>query len=173
VGIVLGYDPATLREKVDLAAIGERLRELGDQRSAAALNEKVGLLRLAGQLDDAMDVANEAVRQARFGGDREQLLLARVRRAQVLQFMGKLDNALIDLSDCVREANAHEWAAAEAFALQHRGKVYFDQKEYPAALRDFRDALTIRVRIKSSPEQVDSSMVAIAVTESFLDGGAS
>lgn len=171
--IVLGYDPSTLREKVDLAAIGERLNELGEQRSAAALNEKVKLLRLAGQLDDAWDVANEAVRQARFGGDREQLLLARVRRAQVQQFMGKLDAALVELGDCVREANAHDWANAEAFALQHRGKVYFDQQEYKLALRDFRDALTIRVRIKSSPEQVDSSMVAIAIAESFLDGGAS
>lgn len=169
--VVLGYDPVTLREKVDLAAVGARLQELGDQRSLAALNEKVELLRLGGQLDEAMDVANEAVRQARFGGDREQLLLARVRKAHVMQFQGKLEAALVELGDCVREAAAHDWASAEAFAQQHRGTVHFDLKDYPAALRDFRDALTLRVRIKSSPDLVDSSMVAIAIAESFLDTG--
>lgn len=171
--IVVGYDPVSLREKVDLAALGERLDELGELRSSTALNEKVGLLRLANRLDEAWDVANEAVRQARFGGDREALVFARVRRAQVQQYQGKLDAALVELSDCVTEARRHDWAAAESFALQHRGKVYFDQREFPAALRDFREALTIRVRIKAPSNQVDSSMVAIAVTESFIsDPGA-
>ncbi|WP_243855088.1 tetratricopeptide repeat protein [Diaminobutyricimonas sp. TR449] len=166
--IVVGYDPVTLREKVDLAALGERLDELGNLRSSTALNEKVGLLRLANRLDEAWDVANEAVRQARFGGDREALVFARVRRAQVQQYQGKLDVALVELSDCVTESRRHDWSAAEAFALQHRGKVYFDQQEYQSALRDFREALTIRVRIKAPGNQIDSSMVAIAVTESFL-----
>ncbi|MET1043052.1 MAG: hypothetical protein ABWX59_02880 [Microbacteriaceae bacterium] len=166
--IVLGYDPVTLQEKVDLAALAERLDELGDLRSSAALNEKVGLLRLANRLDEAWDVANEAVRQARFGGDREALVFARVRRAQVQRSQGKFEAALVELSDCVMEAGRHEWASAEAFALQHRGKVHFDQTEYEAALRDFRAALTIRVRIKAPANQIDSSMMSISVTESFL-----
>jgi tetratricopeptide (TPR) repeat protein len=171
--IIVGYDPVTLREKVDDDALLERLDEISPLRSSTALNEKVGLLRLAGRLEDAWDVANEAVRQARFGGDREQLALARMRRAQVQQFLGKLDAALIELNDCITEAHAHDWASAEAFGLQHRGKVNFELREFDAALRDFRDALTIRVRIKSSPEQIDSSMIAIAVVESFIDGGES
>ena len=49
--IILGYDPTTLREKVDLVAAGERLDELGEQRNTAALNEKIGLLRLVGRTD--------------------------------------------------------------------------------------------------------------------------
>lgn len=166
--IVLGYDPVTLQEKVDLVALAERLDELGELRSSTALNEKVGLLRLANRLDEAWDVANEAVRQARFGGDREALVLARVRRAQVQRCQGKYEAALVELSDCVTEARTHEWSSAEAFALQHRGKVYFDQKDYEAALRDFRTALTIRVRIKAPANQIDSSMMSIAVAESFL-----
>ncbi|MDI2098521.1 tetratricopeptide repeat protein [Ruicaihuangia caeni] len=166
--IVLGYDPVTLREKVDLQALGARLEEIGELRSTSALNEKVGLLRLAGQLDEALDVANAAVRLARFGGDREELVLARVRRAQVQQYQGKYETALVELTDCANEANAHDWPAAEAFALQHRGKVWFDQREYEKALRDFREALTIRVRIKASANQIDSSMVAVAVAESFV-----
>ena len=84
------------------------------------------------------------------------------------QFKGKLDEALAELSDCVEEAKSHGWSSAEAFALQHRGRVHFDHKDYAAARTDFKDALTLRVRDKAPAEQIDSSMVAIAVTESFL-----
>jgi predicted negative regulator of RcsB-dependent stress response len=171
VAIVLGYDPTTLREQVDPAALEERLEELGTLRSAAALDEKVGLLRLAGRLEEAWDVANQAVRQARFGGDREMLTLARIRRAQVQQAQGRLDPALTDLSDCVNEAHSHDWAATEAFALQQRGRVNFDLANYDAARRDFSEALKVHVRIKSSPDEVDASMIAIQITETFIDGG--
>ncbi|WP_240034796.1 hypothetical protein [Glaciihabitans arcticus] len=167
--IILGYDLITLRERFDPEAAEERLAELGELRSREALNEKVGLLRILGRLDEAWTIANEAMRQARFTGDREELLRARVRRAQVLQFQGKLDAALIDLSDCVVEAHAHGWATAESFALQHRGKVHFDLEDYTAARADFRDSLTLRVQVKAPSDQIDSSMVAIAVTESFME----
>jgi tetratricopeptide (TPR) repeat protein len=173
VSIVTGYDQTTLRELINEQEIEERLAEIGDGRSRAVLNEKVELLRLLGRLDDAWDVANEAVRQARFSGDREELALARIRRAQVQQFQGKLDAALVELKDTVTEARTHDWASTEAFGLQQRGKVYFEQGEIQRAVRDFRDALTIRVRIKSSPETIDSSMIAIAVAEAILDGGES
>jgi tetratricopeptide (TPR) repeat protein len=164
VAIVLGYDPTTLREQIDPVALEERLVELGELRSAAALDEKVVLLRLAGKLDEAWDIANQAVRQARFGGDREMLALARVRRAQVQQ-------ALADLTDCVNEAHAHDWAATEAFALHQRGRVNFDLENYDAARRDFSDSLKVHVRIKSSPDEVDAAMIAIQITETFIDGG--
>jgi tetratricopeptide (TPR) repeat protein len=169
VAIVLGYDPTTLREQVDPVALEERLEELGSLRSAAALDEKVELLRLSGKLDEAWDIANQAVRQARFGGDREMLALARVRRAQVQQALGKLEPALADLTDCVNESHAHDWSATEAFALQQRGRVNFDMENYEAARRDFSDALKVHVRIKSSPDEVDASMIAIQITETFLD----
>jgi tetratricopeptide (TPR) repeat protein len=165
----VGYDPITLREKVDLRAAGERLDELGELRNTEALNEKVTLLRLVGRLDEAWDTANEALRQARFSGDRKELCLARIRRAQVQHYLGKLDAAMIELSSCVDEARAHDWAAAEATALHERGKVNFDLGELKAALLDFRTAVTIRVRIGADADDVDSSMVAIAIAESFLN----
>lgn len=167
--IIVGYDPITLREKVDLQAAGERLEEIGGQRNTEALNEKVTLLRLVGRLDEAWDMANDALRQARFSGDRKELCLARIRRAQVQHYLGKLDAALVELSSCVEEARTHDWAAAEATALYERGKVYFDSQELKAALLDFRTAVTIRVRIGASAEDVDSAMVAIAIAESFLE----
>lgn len=168
VTVILGYDLITLREKVDLGAAEERLAELEGRRDMESLNERVGLLRLVGRLDDAWDAANESLRNVRFSGDREQLCLARIRRAQVQQFQRKLDAALIELTSCVDDARNHDWASTEAFALQHRGKVYFDQREYAAALSDFRTAAAIRTRIGAAADQIQSSLVAVAVAESYL-----
>jgi tetratricopeptide (TPR) repeat protein len=167
--IILGYDPTTLRERVDLRAAGLRLDELGDLRSLSALNEKTVLLRLLGRLDEAMQIGNEAVRQARFTGDREQLLGARVRRAQVLQFQGRLEEAITELTGCVDEARAHEWTALEAFAIQNRGKAHFDAQEYDAALADVTAAVFLREKLGASPSEIESSLIAVAVVQSFAD----
>lgn len=166
--IILGYDAATLREKVDLKSVGERLDELGDMRSLEALCERTWLLKVAGQLDDALDMANEAVRLARFTGNRKDLMRPRMLRAQVMQFRKEFDTALHELTSLADEAHVHEWQLYEAFALQHRGKVYFDQKDLKRALGDFQAAVRIRREMGASEEQIESSLVAIAVTESFL-----
>ncbi|WP_232819027.1 hypothetical protein [Homoserinimonas sp. OAct 916] len=139
----------------------------------------MSLLRLVGRLDEAWDVANEAARQARFTGSREDLLAARIRRAQVMQFMGRFDEALTELTTCVDEAAVHDWFRLQAFALQHRGKVYFDQDLLDEALADFRAAATLREELlerrtstevaDSTDDELESSLIAVAVTESFLD----
>jgi tetratricopeptide (TPR) repeat protein len=167
--IILGYDPTTLRERVDLRAAGDRLTELGELRSLSALSEKVALLRLVGRLDEAWELANEAVRQARFTGDREQLLGSRIRRAQVLQYQGKLEEAYKELSGCADEARIHDWTALEAFACQHRGKVLFDQQEFEGAVADFAAAVSLREKLGASTDELESALIALAVAESFLD----
>ncbi|RWZ50042.1 tetratricopeptide repeat protein [Labedella phragmitis] len=166
--IILGYDAASLREKVDLKAVGERLDELGELRSLTALCEKAWLLKVAGQLDEALEIANEAVRLARFTGDRKELIRPRLLRAQVLQFRGAYDDAIHELNACADEAHTHEWTLYEAFSLQHRGKVYFDMRRFEEALEDFRAAAELRRQLGAPDEQIESSLIAIAVTESFL-----
>jgi tetratricopeptide (TPR) repeat protein len=158
----------TLREKVDVRAATERLNELGLLRSLSALNEKVVLLRLLGKLDDAYVVANEAVRQARFSGDREMALGARIRRAQVQQYQGKYPTALQELGLCVEEAQTHEWGSLEAIATLSRGKVHFETQDYEAALVDFKAAVFSMERQGASIDQLESALVAVAVTESLL-----
>ncbi|MFB9746470.1 hypothetical protein [Leifsonia shinshuensis] len=167
--IILGYDPSTLRERVDLRAADERLEELGSLRSLSALNEKTVLLRLLGRLDEAYTVANEAVRQARFTGDREQLLGARIRRGQVLQYQGKFDEAIVELTGCVDEARGREWTALEAFAVQNRGKVHFDMKEYESALSDMTAAVFLREKLGASPAEIEGALTAVAVVQRFLE----
>lgn len=169
--IILGYDPTTLREKVDPVAAARRLDELGEQRSLAAITERAALFRLVGRLEEAWDVSNEALRQARFAGERTQITRARIRRAVVQQYQGHLEGAMRELSDCVDEARTHGWSSVEAYALQHRGRVHFDQRNYKAALEDFRTSLTLRKSVSSSTEQLEAAQIAIAVTESFVDGG--
>jgi tetratricopeptide (TPR) repeat protein len=138
-------------------------------RSLSALNEKTVLLRLLGRLDEAIEIANEAVRQARFTGDREQLLGARIRRGQVLQYQGKTDEAVVELTGCVDEARGREWTALEAFAIQNRGKVYFDTGDYENALADMTAAVFLREKLGASPAEIQAALTAVAVVQSALD----
>jgi tetratricopeptide (TPR) repeat protein len=169
--IILGIDRETLQEKVDLRAAADRLDDLENQRSLAAITEKVTLLRVVGRIDDAWTMANEAVRLARFTGDRETLLAARVRRAQVQHYQEKFEVALRELSGCVNEAHAHDWIELEVLALQARGRAYFDRRDYRRALVDFEEANGIRERNNLPAEPYDGTVVAIAVTRELLTGG--
>ena len=166
--IILGYDLITLREKIDLVAAQTRLNEIENNRDIHSMNERVDLFRLLGRLDEAWDAANESLRNVRFTGDREMVCLARIRRALVQQFRGKLEPAQIELTSCVEESRNHDWPLTEALALQHRGKVHFDQRDYEAALLDFRTAATLRTRIGAPSELIQSSLIAVAVAESYL-----
>ncbi|WP_241992924.1 hypothetical protein [Cryobacterium frigoriphilum] len=166
--IVTGFDAATLRDVVDLAAAGARLDELGALRSLSALNEKVTLLRLVGRLDEAWLIASEAVRQARFTGDREQAAASRIRRAQVQQFQGKLDEAVVELTHCVQECEAHEWSAVAAFARENRGKVYFDQGNLDAALVDLTAAVFLRENDGASADVLEGALAAVVSVEALI-----
>lgn len=166
--IITGYDALTLREKVDLPAATARLDALGNMRSLSALNEKVSLLRLLGRLDEAWEIANEAWRLSRFTGDREQAVASRIRRAQVLQYQGKLDEAAAELSHCILDAETHEWTSAAADARQNRGKVLFDQGNLEAALSDFTAAVFLREKEGAAADELEASLIAVAVVESFI-----
>lgn len=166
--IILGYDAITLREKVDLAAAEERLDGLGQLRSLSALNEKVTLLRLLGRLDEAFEIANQALRQARFTGDRQDFVLCRIRRAQVMQFRGKLDEAAAELTQCVLESETHEWNITAGLARETRGKVHYELHDLENALTDFTAAVFLREKAGATPDQLESALIAVAVVESFI-----
>jgi tetratricopeptide (TPR) repeat protein len=166
--IITGYDAVTLREKVDLPAAAERLDDLGQLRSLSALNEKVTLLRLLDRLDEAFEIANQALRQARFTGDRQDFVLCRIRRAQVMQFQGKLEEAASELTQCVLESETHEWNLTAAFARETRGKVHFEQDDLDGALADFTAAVFLRDKSGASQDELESALIAVAVVESFI-----
>ena len=167
--IILGYDPETLRERVDLVEVGHRLAELGDLRSRDALCERAWLLKVGGNLDDALDTANEAYRLARFTGDRRSLQRPRMLRAQVLQYQGRHEEAVYELTRCIEEAHTHEWHLLEAFGLQHRGRVLFDEGADEAASADFAEALRLRTEHEAPADQIDSAKFALETVQRRLE----
>lgn len=168
-GFILGWDPETLRETVDLRAVGERLTELGGMRSLAALSEKASLLCLADQLEEALATANQALREARFTGDRETTARARVRRASVLRRQGKTAQATKDLSDVIAEASTHEWRHTEAQARVQRAGAHFDADELEAAAADLRTGADLERRLQVPDAELESTLAALEIVESRLD----
>ncbi|SBS73387.1 hypothetical protein [uncultured Microbacterium sp.] len=162
---ILGYDPDTLREQVDLRRCKDRLDELGDQRSLPALLERVWLLKVLGKLEDALVVSEQAVRVARMAGTRKDLLRARVLHATVQQFRGAYAAALHELNMCTEEAEGQGWTPLAAFAFQHRGKVHFDAGDYSAARTDFKRALFLRQESGAPEDQLESTLLAIEAAD--------
>lgn len=162
---IKGYDPETLREIIDVEQCAERLGELGDQRSLAALLERVWLLKVLGRLDEALVVSEQSVRVARMGGTRKDLLRARILHASVQQLRGAFAAAHQELTTCATEAEGQGWSALAAFAYQHRGKVSFDAGDYSDARTDFKKALFLRQEAGAPEDQLNSTIEAIEATE--------
>ncbi|GLJ62771.1 MULTISPECIES: hypothetical protein [Microbacterium] len=160
-----GYDPETLREVVDPAECRERLAEIGPQRSLPALLERVWLLKVLGELDEALSISEQAVRVARMAGTRKDLLRARVLHATVQQFRGAYAAAEYELSTCIEEAEGQEWAGIAAFALQHRGKTRFDAGDFEGARQDFKRVLFLRQEMGAPEQQLEATMSAIEAAE--------
>ncbi|HCJ49265.1 MAG TPA: hypothetical protein DHW40_08045 [Microbacterium sp.] len=162
---IKGYDPETLREIVDLDQCRNRLAELGEQRSLAAMLERVWLLKVLDRLDDALVVSEQSVRLARMAGTRKDLLRARVLHATIQQFRGAYAAAIHELNMCVEEAEGQGWAALAAFACQHRGKTSYDAGDYPSARADFKKALFLRQEAGAPEEQLESTLLAIEAAD--------
>lgn len=158
---IKGYDSDTLREIVDLDECRARLEELGEQRSLAAMLERVWLLKVLGMLDDALAVSEQSVRLARMAGTRKDLLRARVLHATVQQFRGAYAAAVHELNMVAEEAEGQGWSAVAAFAVQHRGKVHYDAGDYAAARVDFKKALFLRQEAGAPEDQLESTLLAI------------
>jgi ATP/maltotriose-dependent transcriptional regulator MalT len=161
VSFIHGYDPETLREKIDPRQCKDRLDEIGEQRSLSALLERVWLLKVLGRADDALVLSEESVRLARMAGTRKDLLRARILHASVMQQRGSFAAAEQELTMCATEAEGQEWGAIAAFAYQHRGKVHYETEEYEAARKDFKRALFLRQESGAPDNQLESTLLAI------------
>ncbi|GAA1943715.1 tetratricopeptide repeat protein [Microbacterium deminutum] len=158
---IRGYDPETLREKVDPRQCRERLDEIGEQRSLPALLERVWLLKVLGKPDDSLVLAEQAVRVARMAGTRKDLMRARILHASVQQVRGAFAAADQELTMCADEAEGQGWAGIAAFAYQHRGRVHYDSGNLDSARRDFKRALFLRQESGVPDDQLESTLMAI------------
>lgn len=166
--VLLGYDPDTLHERVDLLEVGHRLDELGEMRSLEALCERAWLLKVAGRVDESLELANSALRLARFTGERSDVLPPRILRATVLQAAERYEEALSELNACVDEAHTQDWRVHEAVALQHRGKVQFDLGRDADALASLRASLRVREDMGAPAADQENTRFAISCVEARI-----
>ena len=160
-----GYDPETLREIVDPKECRARLTEIGAQRSLPSLIEKVWLLKVLGELDEALLVSEQTVRLARISGTRKDLLRARILHASVQQWRGAFGAAEYELSTCADEAEGQGWSSIAAFALQHRGKTRYDSGDIAGARTDFKKVLFLRQEAGASDAELEPTMLCIEAAD--------
>lgn len=163
--LILGYDPDTLRERVDASACAERMAEIEQQRSLPALLERVWLLKVQDRLDEALALADEAVRQARMAGTRKDVLRARVLHATVLQHRGAHAAAEQELAHVASEADGQGWASIAAFAHQHHGRNAYDAGDYELARESFKRSLFLRREAGADDRDLEIALLAIEAAE--------
>lgn len=159
--MIRGYDPETLRELIDPRECEQRLDEIGAQRSLPSLLERVWLLKVLGRFDEALSISEQSVRQARMGGTRKDLLRARVLHASVVHSRGNSAAAEQELTQCAVEAEGHDWGGIAAFAIQHRGRLHFDNEDFLGARNDFKQALAMRQAAGASEEDLEFAIMAV------------
>ncbi|MCK2035842.1 hypothetical protein KZC51_06800 [Microbacterium sp. SSW1-49] len=162
---IRGYDQENLRELVDLSECAVRLEEIDGQRSLPALLERVWLLKVLDRLDEALTLADEAVRQARMAGTRKDVLRARVLHATIQQYRGQHAAADQELAMCAEEAEGQGWISIAAFAHQHRGKNAFDAEDYDTARESFKRSLFLRREAGAADRDLETVLLAIDATE--------
>ncbi|WP_136051765.1 hypothetical protein [Microbacterium sp. K36] len=163
--LIRGYDQESLRERVDLDECAARLAEIEEQRSLPALLERVWLLKVLGRLDDALALADEAVRQARMAGTRKDVLRARVLHATILQYRGAHAAAEQELATCAAEAEGQRWLSIAAFAYQHHGKNAYDAEDFETARESFKQSLFLRRESGAEDRELETVLLAIEAVE--------
>lgn len=169
-GYIKGYDPETLRELIDKVECAERLVEIESQRSLPALLERVWLLKVLDQLDDALKLSDESVRVARMAGTRKDVLRARVLHATILQYRGAHAAAEQELATCASEAEGQGWASIAAFAHQHHGKNAYDAGDFDEARISLKQALFLRREAGAADAELEVALLAIEAAEKRRTG---
>lgn len=169
-GYIKGYDSETLREQVDQRECAERLVEIESQRSLPALLERVWLLKVLDQLDDALKLSDESVRVARMAGTRKDVLRSRVLHATILQYRGAHAAAEQELATCAAEAEGQGWAAIAAFAHQHQGKNAYEAGDFEEARASFKQALFLRREAGAPDAELEVALLAIEAAEKRRGG---
>lgn len=163
--LIKGYDPDTLRELVDEQECLTRLAEIENQRSLPVLLERVWLLKVLDRLDEALDLADETVRQARMAGTRKDLLRARVLHATVLQNRGAHAAAAQELATCANEAEGQGWIGIAAFAHQHHGRNAYEAGDFTEARESFKRSLFLRREAGADDTELEKALRAIEAAE--------
>ncbi|MGN6607025.1 MAG: hypothetical protein ACTHMS_08475 [Jatrophihabitans sp.] len=172
--LAFALDPDTLREAVtDPAAVSARIERLrGSVRTAPdeiaellARGELVELLRVSGDLDEALAEGRRAVERAELAGTLPQQHLARLRLAHVHQWRGEFADSTLLFTELLAAAGQFGPVIA-AFIHHHAGLNDYDQAMWTEAREHFAEALRIRADLEL--DEAATSRLAVAAAERHL-----
>jgi tetratricopeptide (TPR) repeat protein len=175
-------DPTTLRAvPLDAAAMVRCAHELVAQGQATAdicqatahFSKAAIYFAIAGDLPRAQQWIDRSFHsQAQLGSCAAHLMTAQIRRAQIMQLQGALQAAAAELENAVQRCRtAPALSGLLDFALQHLGKVRFDQRQFTQALPCFEEALQLR-QIKRDDALIASTELAVAAAKRALAASA-
>lgn len=159
-------DPTALLKYVD--SLKSELKEAIESSQRVSLMGEIAVyLRSLDQFEEAENfllAALQIISSQNLGIARE--VQQKIRLAHVYQEKKDFSKSDALFSEILKLCRENEDASQYLdFALQHSGKNYFDQANYSLAMAYFSDALELRLRKNSPPDQVESSQVAIRRTQ--------
>lgn len=155
------FAPISLRPAVDVDAVHQRLRDLGQSRSTDALAERAELLRLLGRLDESLVIAEEVFRLAMFTGERQDKVAARIRRAHVLHDLGRHDRAASEAALARDTAATEEWPELEGAAAEIEGWSLFENDRFDEARAALSRAYQAFRQAGAPSERTDALRTAV------------
>ncbi|MDT0232808.1 hypothetical protein [Curtobacterium sp. BRB10] len=155
------FAPISLRPAVDVDAVHQRLRDLGQSRSTDALAERAELLRLLGRLDESLVIAEEVFRLAMFTGERQDKVAARIRRAHVLHDLGRHDRAASEAAMARDTAATEEWPELEGAAAEIEGWSLFENDRFDEARAALSRAYQAFRQAGAPSERTDALRAAV------------
>ncbi|TSD10429.1 MULTISPECIES: hypothetical protein [unclassified Curtobacterium] len=155
------FAPISLRPAVDVDAVHQRLRDLGQSRSTDALAERAELLRLLGRLDESLVIAEEVFRLAMFTGERQDKVAARIRRAHVLHDLGRHDRAAAEAAMARDTAATEEWPELEGAAAEIEGWSLFENDRFDEARAALSRAYQAFRQAGAPSERTDALRTAV------------
>lgn len=166
--VSLGEDEAAL-------ALFDRAAELAQAggpgieaaQHAAVHSERAGSLRAMGRLDEALAAAEQAVALAGDGGNAR--IFANRRKAQVLEYMGRYDEARALVQDSL-PLLAPENLVARAGLFNDLASIGLAETDFPAAARDARQAHDLYRQAYSEPH-LDTTEAAWRLAAGLLNMG--
>lgn len=155
-------DPEELTRFMD-AVVAELAAELPAAERIAAMGRLGSALRVAGHLDDALEVHRDAVARSDPSRDPAAAYTARIRLAHTHQWRREFDVSNAMFTQLLAESTGLP-DRVRAFAQQHAGRNMFDQGDYAQALVHFSVALQLREQSGAPEEEIASSQTAWTTT---------
>ena len=172
-GAAYTIDAVSLRARaVDSAAMLAHARSLQRRamqdpdaaHGARSASEAALLFVLLGHYDDARQLFDFSLARQPASERLYDRTVTQLRFAQLPQFAGQLSESESLFADLVARCRGDPTLQPLLdFALQHHGKVLFDQGDYGRALDRFQEALALR-EAKGVSELIASTQIAIAAT---------